>query len=187
MMDRPDIYTPYQPRAGSVPAGVCDYFRRQPDEALSPKDISIKWDIPHASVHTCLKPCVSAGLLVRDGLSSEYRAGPMLASSPEPSPAAAGAPKRPRRPPMELSVPAQTTMVIEADVPMPPPRASTRSMVLKQWEQVFLDLQQGERVRFPRGMAHRLAEVARRQGKAAGRTYALRHISDDESAIWRTK
>lgn len=66
--------TSYQPREGSVPYRVINYFRRLPDEELSTKDIALKFDTDVTLVHANLKAAVGAEILKRDG--TIYSAGP---------------------------------------------------------------------------------------------------------------
>lgn len=55
----------YTPRADTLPAQVCAFLMRNPDEELTVEDICAKFDAPRSNIHTQLSRCLDAGLLIR--------------------------------------------------------------------------------------------------------------------------
>lgn len=55
----------YTPRSGSLAEQALEFFRRCPDEELTPADMAEKFDVKYHSVLLGLKPALTAGLLVK--------------------------------------------------------------------------------------------------------------------------
>ena len=70
----------YRPHTGSLPAQVLAFFKHHPEEELHISDITIKFDVPPASVHAALKDAVSSDLLKRN--NNLYSAGTCIGDAP---------------------------------------------------------------------------------------------------------
>ena len=69
--------SPYTPNNGSLAQKVLAFFAANPEETLTAHDISLKFDVNHAGVHTRLDRIVAEGQLIRatddDGDPIYYR------------------------------------------------------------------------------------------------------------------
>lgn len=104
--------TTYIPRTGSLADRVLGYLRANPDEELTTRDISVKFDVPQSSIKPCLATAENHGELDytrNEELEYVYR----LPKQPK-------APKTPAPPPAEPA-PAKTSKH------SPPPGHAARS------------------------------------------------------------
>ena len=62
MTTNPPAYTP---RFGSLAERALEFFRRNPEEELTPSDMAEKFSVAYGSVDQGLKPALDAGLMVK--------------------------------------------------------------------------------------------------------------------------
>lgn len=188
----------YNPRPHSLGSRVCAWFKANPDEKLSSRDVADKFDSAPLRVSAQLGAAEDADLLTServDGMNV-YSAGPKLASwTPPPSDVAqpatgfkaflartgqASAEGRPAAP----ALPSPEALVIEDGVPIPPARSS-----LAAYEARFAEMQVGQSIPLATPAAKRLITTAQRFGKTCGRKFITRVLPADPntSRIWRTE
>ncbi len=182
--------TPYQPRPGTFPARVLEWFQANPDEELTREDAGRKWDLAPSQVTIGLRACVIAGLLAyghNDDLTMVYslpRPGKKVAS---PAPAAR---------PKAAAWPAPTTapgaldfsgIEIERAVPLPAGPAGR----ISKWQALFDRLTEPDTsVRIPiewrtgvAGHASKLNLATKKAGK--GPRYLVRVVDAAHARLWR--
>lgn len=197
--------TDYSPRPHSLGSRVCAWFKANPGAKLSSKDIAERFDAPPLRVSTQLGAAEDGDLLTseRENGLNVYSAGPRLKDwTPPPSDLAE--PATTTTPPptgfkaflertgqasaegrsAALALPKPEELVIEADVPIPAPRAA-----LAAYEAKFAEMAKGTSIKLPTPAAKRLISVAQRFGKTCGRKFITRALpaEPDNSRIWRTE
>lgn len=115
----------YEPQAGSVPAQVVGFLRHNPDEHLTLEDITVKFNVGTANIHTLLARALEADLLKRSKNTDSdwvYSAGPALRPVKD---------KDMSEPPKSQRAPAKNTRgeidpaaLVICDDPLPAGRAS---------------------------------------------------------------
>lgn len=81
-----------------------------------------------------------------------------------------------------LPLPDPSTLKVEQGVPIPPRRVDRSS----QYHEVFERMVVGDSTAVPRLFSKRLFDIASKHGKPIGRKFALRHLDESTSRIWRT-
>ena len=82
------------------------------------------------------------------------------------------------RPPL----PDPTTLKVEQGIPLPPLRANRGA----QFQDVFCSMSVGDSTAVPRAVSKRLYDLAAKYGRPQGRKFALRHLDENTSRLWRT-
>lgn len=81
-----------------------------------------------------------------------------------------------------LPLPDPATLKVEHGIPIPPVHANRSS----QYHEVFERMVVGDSTAVPRLFSKRLFDIASKHGKPSGRKFALRHLDESTSRIWRT-
>lgn len=198
--------TPYIPKPNSKVDKVLQFFQDNPDEALSPHEIAVKFGIVRGQVHTLLRPSIDAEFLARtrDELGEYvYKAGTRLGeyNAPEtPAPeikpvdtlphwptapkgrAAAGGTQRGKRKLM-LDLRQIAALPVDTDVPF----HATRSREGEKWEPLFSKLTEpGHSVQFPVEWKTAVAATAMKLNrKTKNIAWRVRQVSDTHARLWR--
>lgn len=134
---------PYEPRAGSVPAGVIGYLRNHPRASLTVEQIvDMFCDGRRTSnVHTLLADAIDTGAVVRDRNAEDeyiYRVGPNMDASTNADAASPAAPRK-RKSSGDRRVIDTATLQICTD-PMPTKRVSP----VNKYDAIFSQLEVGQ-------------------------------------------
>lgn len=184
--------TVYTPRAGTLAAQVCNFFRNNPGEVLTLEDITAKFDCGRSNVHTQLGDAKAALLLKRERDADGeyiYSAGPeLLAPSSYSAPAAQAPAKKPAR--GGFAAPRKTfdldAVVVEDDVPLHY-RDPTKGQ--NKWLPLFAKLQKkGQSMALPGDLRGAVGAAAGKlnRNKAHGATYRVAMDGADKCRVWRT-
>ena len=185
----------YQPREGTLPYRVINYFRRLPDEELSVLDIGQKFDAVTGNVHTQLKAAVDCDILARDG--KIYSAGPQIgtlpalvkpitnafgspvntATAPQAQPAAEVKSRAPRIMHFDASA-----IVIDDDVPVITNPRGQRD----KWGPLLQRLTSvGQSFKLPIDKGGAIGAAISKYHKGAKTRFTRAIISDTELRVWR--
>lgn len=170
----------FTPAAGSLAAKVIDYFRQNPEEELTRRDVADKFEIAAASVDTCLKKATDAGYLAtknNDEMVRCWVAGPRISSAKVPAKA---------RKPRETAALAPfdpAAIRIETGVEKP----ARKNPNSPGYTAVIERMTPGSSVALPSEHAKRLIDFAKKLAKDTGTAakYSLRKIDDTTSRVWR--
>lgn len=173
----------YEPTAGSLPARVVDFFRENPDEELTRRDMADKFEIPAASVDACLKKAIDAGLLATKNNEEMVRcwvAGPQISKA---RPAAAAKKARAPRAVKEHSALDISSIQIETNVEKPEPKTGHSPI----YTELLNRMKPGNSVLLPLYNARRLMEWGRKTAKRnnTNAKYSLRKVGEDQARVWR--
>lgn len=179
----------YQPHPGSRPAEVLNFFKANPDEELSTVDITDKFGISLASVHTILRSAVEVGLLkrIRNDLGDYiYIAGPSLSAYAPGTEAKGLVEEKPaaRRPSAaQRRLVADFEIKIEEGVPF----VDVRKEPGGKWGFLFDKISKnGQSAVIPIEVASAVTAAALKLNREAkGYTYRVRRISDTQARVWR--
>ena len=199
--------TLWQPRAGTLPARVVQFFSENPDEELTSGDIANKFGAMPHSVATALSRPVEHGLLQRrkdttvsGRVGYVYTAGHRTlageftitghAAAPDPDdpedsgvtatrlPHTSGAPApKPKRARVDLSA-----ITIEPGIPIPKIERATPT----RWPDVLAKMAVGDSFALPATGAAAARKAVSADTKATGRTYTVHSLPADTIRIWRT-
>lgn len=195
--------TLWQPRAGTLPARVVQFFSENPDEELTSGDIANKFGAMPHSVAPALSRPVEHGLLQRrkdttvsGKVGYVYTAGHRTlageftitagAGAPEPDDSGAPAPRRPHTSGAPAPKPKRarvdlSAITIEPGIPIPEIERATPT----RWPDVLARLAVGDSFALPATAAAARKAVSA-DTKATGRTYTVRSLPDQTIRIWRT-
>lgn len=177
--------TTYTPREGSLADRVIKYFAANPDEELTRRDLSDKFECAQAGVDTSLDGAVRAGLLAtcnNDEMVRVWVAGTALSKKPKPARETAPAVKRAvqsRMPEVDI-----TTLVVRADHPRPirgnAVKGSTR------YDAAFDKLTKpGQSFLLPKPYYGAVTKAAQMYGKRTGRVVKVHHVDASHVGVWR--
>ncbi len=176
----------YTPEPGSLAEKVCAYFLKNPDEALSAKDIMLKFDLvaAAASIGKLLEPAIGAKLL-RICQANTYAAGTRLAEAAAsakvvaPPVVKAQRGSRKRLPDIDLNA-----VKIHKGVPMP---MRTAGMLGRTKYEGVLGLltEPGTSFEISAQYIGAINKAATVFAKAHGRKFAVRRINDKTIGVWR--
>lgn len=176
----------YKPVEGSVPFKVIEWFKNNPDEALSSGDIAVKFDKPQRQVHSFLALAIEAGVLTREtdsDLELIYRLGnDVPATKPERTRAHVSlretmhAPSTPRKA-LDIDI---DSIRIDKGVPMP----QGRSKVI-DWSALLARMSVGDSCLLPKRARTQITKVCTQAKRDAGRIFSLRAIDEAQIRVWR--
>ena len=188
--------SPYIPRAGSLPSMCLHFFRNNPDELLTLDDITDKFDVVRGNIHTMLKPCLDADLLVR-GRSEDgdyfYSAGPEIGAPaavpaeepPAPPVAATPGAKRGQRkgfPSLRHHIDLDTLQVEEGI-----PCLKGNIPLQSKWEPLFAKLAKpGQSICIPGHVKGALAAAVFTRNKENRGVFKVYRTGPDTARVWRT-
>lgn len=194
---------PYTPQANSAIGRICAFFATNPDEELTPVDISAKFGVSRAGVHTLLSPALQAALLTRrrdDDGEYFYGKGPEASSPAKPSSSSVDIDKvhRPKQPPTQppthqpahqpsFSAPRQhldlDQLVVETHVPYLPDGMPGSD----KWAPLFDKLgKPGHSVAVPAHVKSALTAAAAKRNKAAGKVhFRVAKTGPEQARVWR--
>lgn len=170
---------PYTPQAGSLAYQIVQFFRDNPEEELSRRDIAAKFEVDANSIDGKLRQATETGVLAT-GNSSEsgrvWRAGPQLQAVPLEAPKD----RRPRAtlPPLDLN-----SIAVESGVEKPKPKNANSPV----YTALINKLSPGDSVLLHSEHAKRLIDLAKKLAREAssGAKYSLRKIDDTNTRVWR--
>ena len=175
----------YRPHTGSLPAQVLAFFKHHPEEELHISDITIKFDVPTASVHAALKDAVSSDLLKRN--NSLYSAGvsigetlAVVVSSPRLLPVPKTGPRGYNSPRLNLDMAA---LIVETDVPVIPVNGVKGE---SKWEPLFNKFTEaGQSIAVPGKVKAALAAAIGIRNKLGKGKFRVAMTGADVARVWR--
>ena len=184
-LTRSDIAHKFSVPASSVDA--CTFSARQSDLLA----VTVSDDLGKAwGAGPNLKHCVVDGAQQVMTLAHGGKHASKAKPAPQPTVPAQGAhapfgavtspaqAKKPARP----SLPDPSTLKVEQGIPIPPVHANRSS----QYHEVFHSMVVGDSTAVPRSVSKRLFDIASKWGKPHRCKFALRHLDESTSRIWRT-
>lgn len=188
----------YKPQPGSVAWKVIEFFTTNPDEAMTPEDIGIKFDKPGKQVHSLLAQAVESGALTRKTNSDgeleyslgtgvpEIKAAPGRAQSHRQSHdailsggfLAQRAPQSRPKEPLQIDM---TAIPIESGIPLPIKGQRKRT----DWTPLLSRLEPGSSCVLPIRAKFTLGAAITAFKKSGKGLLAMRKISDTELRLWR--
>ena len=203
--------TAFTPKTSSLTAKVLHFFNVNPEETLTAHDISLKFDVQHAGVHTRLAKAIAAGMLMRDlngdGEVVYYhphigKATPAPQPEAKPVPAvwpyavaepkatermakAAKATGKPRKETQRLPALNSDELDYSEDIPLPARRVvispDKHGHIFKKLAKV------GMSVAVPDSYESTLRGTAARIKRQQGGEFSIRRTPTGQLRIWRTK
>lgn len=189
----------YQPRAGSFAFKAIEFFTTNPDESLTPGDLSAKFDAPEKTIHSLLSQAVQTGILKRtpnDDEVLEYSLGTGTPAVP------ANKAKHPTLGLTELAwrddkrdLKAKTTpnslskkltqaeldaLPIVGNFPIPPARQTVN------YESLFQRMQINDSCPLPLACEAAVKKAAYHYKQKTQAAFTFRKMNDDELRLWRT-
>lgn len=185
----------YTPREGSLPWKVIEFLTTNPEEELSPNEISAKFDVPAKQIHTQLALAVQHGTLKRAESEDElvYCLGtgsPVIKPNRATNPSLHGtggvwngnAPtaraSRRQLPAIDLAA-----VQMEAGIPIP----AGRHVVQHDWPALFQRMQPGQSCVIPIAFRYVLGKACTDFKKAELGEMSLRVINEANLRLWRVK
>ena len=183
--------TIYIPRAGSLPSMCLHFFRNNPDELLTLDDITDKFDVVRGNIHTMLKPCLDAGLLVR-GRSEDgdytYAAGPEIGPSAVLSADAPAAPPPPnkRGPKFGTASPRYSIDLSKLKVEKDIPCKKLNGPLQGKWDDLFAMLKEtGDSIDLPGHVKGAVSSAAFTRNKENRGKFKCYMTGPDTARVWR--
>ena len=184
----------YHPQEGSTAFKVIEFLTTNPDEELTPEDVSAKFDKPRNNVHSLLGPAVLDGALTRgenDDGDVVYRLGkgaPLVKATPRAATqgvqgvwAAAKLNAKPRR---SLRVAIDVDAItIDTDIALP----GCNGGVTPDYTRLFARMSPGHSCLLPIAAQARLRKACTEFKKAGSGLMSISLIDDDSLRLFRVK
>jgi hypothetical protein len=191
----------YRPQEGSVAWRVIEFFTSNPEEKLTPADISAKFEVPSKQVHSLLSLAVLGGALHRSTDEEDelvYRMGdgiPVIKPNRAAHPtlkgaglanviagAEAGPERAGRRSVAELVDLDLDSVQVEEGVPLPPKGRQTMSSMIKA---KLRTLQPTQSVQLPAAVKKSIGPVMSDLKKEGAGEFTMRLVDADHIRVWR--
>ena len=175
----------YRPHTGSLPGRVLAFFKHHPEEELHISDITIKFDVPTASVHAALKDAVSSDLLKRN--NSLYSAGACIGDAPNTVASSSYLSAVPKTGPRGYNSPRlnldMAALIVETDVPVIPVNGVKGE---SKWEPLFSKFTEaGQSIAVPGKVKAALAAAIGIRNKLGKGKFRVAMTGADVARVWR--
>jgi len=172
----------YAPKTGSIAERICAFFRENPDEELTRRDIADKFGCASSGVDGILFGAISHGVIAtrnNEELVRVWCAGTAKAEAPPADKA-----KRTYSPRVPLPLIDLSKVAVRAHVPMP---VAQRGKGETRYDELFDKLEEvGASVLLPKLYAPAVSKALQTYAKRTSRQFKVRTVDAQQCGIWRT-
>lgn len=176
----------YSPKPDSLAEKVMEFFRRNPTEELTRRDMADKFGCAQTSIDNCLVTAVTHGYIAttnNDEMVRVWVAGPALKGTHDvPVFARQKAPVKPSTPTVTLPPFDPAGISIERGIAKP-----LRFGKLLRYTELIERMQPGDSVKLPATHAKRVCDWARKRAEriAEAQCWSMRRLDADNARVWR--